>query len=244
MASRKKTSLERFFSLKQHMRRHGYKKLTKDFPDLKSLKKQKISGNTREYTLGSKASLSEHLEDLRKEFIGRSELEFYHAQLNVFLRRGIDVKTTFRHLKLLWELESIYLLENLNTRWLISAADSFIDHDCENSTKAFAFAAVCLVNTCKLYETERFLAQTREKYYTENSIKEIKNKRVPLFDGTSAFKLGTCDTLRNMKWRLDSMKQNSPCFLILKEIFNRLNSKETVYNRFAKYHTNKNTTWF
>ena len=107
--------------------------------------------------------------------------------------------------------------------------------------RAYAFSSLCLINTCKLYETERFLLNSEDENYLEAKISEINSKRIPLFDGTSAFKLGTCDTLRNMSWRLQSLYDNTPTLMILKELFRRINKHKTVYSRLANYHTNKNT---
>jgi hypothetical protein len=144
----------------------------------------------------------------------------------------------------LWENESDFLIENLNTRWLISAADSFIDHDANPLSRAYAFSAICLVNSCKLCETERFANDSETSKYKPDKLARLKKERIPLFDGTSAFTIGTCDTLRNMRWRLDALKEPLPCYRILREIFNRINNFETVYSRMSKQHTNKNTLWW
>ena len=144
----------------------------------------------------------------------------------------------------LWENESDFLIKSLNTRWLISAADSFIDHDTNPLSRTFAFSAICLVNSCKLCETERIVSNSENIKYEPDIIEKLKKERIPLFDGTSAFTIGTCDTLRNMRWRLDSIKSELPSFKILKEIFNRINSHNTVYKRMAEHHTNKNTIWW
>ena len=244
MATRKKTKFENLFSFKQIKRRLGYKDFKRESVDYIELKSTIIDTDETAYTHGSENDLKSHLANLRNEFNGKSELEYYHAELNVFLRRGIDPKETFRKLSHLWNHESNFLIENLNTRWLISAADSFIDHDTNPLSQAYAFSAVCLVNTCKLCETERFANNTENIEYALDKLAQLKKERIPLFDGTSAFAIGTCDTLRNMRWRLDSIKSDLPSSKILKEIFNRINQFDTVYNRMMTHHTNKNTIWW
>lgn len=244
MATRKKSKFENLFSFKQFKRRLGYKDLERDNANYKELKSAVIHTEKTEYTHGSENDLKSHLANLRNEFNGKSELEYYHAELNVFLRRGIDPKVTFSKLSNLWETESDFLIENLNTRWLISAADSFIDHDANPLSRAYAFSAICLVNSCKLCETERFASNSKNIEYDPNKLEQLKKERIPLFDGTSAFTIGACDTLRNMRWRLDALKEPLPCYQILREIFNRINNFETVYSRMSKQHTNKNTLWW
>ena len=244
MATRKKTKFENLFSFKQFKRRLGYKGLKRGSVDYKELKSAIIHTEKTKYTHGSEKNILPHMANLRNEFNGKAELEYYHAELNVFLRRGINPKETFKKLSNLWDNERDFLLKNLNTRWLISAADSFIDHDENPLSRAFAFSAVCLVNSCKLCETERFASNAQSYVYEPDKLERLREDRVALFDGTSAFTIGTCDTLRNMRWRLDSMKSELASFEILQEIFDRINSHDTVYKRMAKHHTNKNTIWW
>lgn len=244
MATRKKTKFENLFSFKQFKRRLGYKDLERANVDYKELKSAIIHTEKTEYTHGSENDIKSHLANLRNEFNEKTELEYYHAELNVFLRRGIDCKENFKKLSDLWENESDFLIRNLNTRWLISAADSFIDHDSNPLSRAFAFSAICLVNSCKLCETERFASNSENIEYDPVKLDQLKKERIPLFDGTSAFTIGTCDTLRNMRWRLDALKEPLPSYWILIEIFNRINKFETVYSRMSKQHTNKNTLWW
>lgn len=244
MATRKKTKFENLFSFKQFKRRLGHEILKKQDLDYHNLKSKIINTSKTEYTHGSENNIQSHISNLKNEFNGKTELEYYHAKLNVFLRRGIKTKETFKMFTDLWEHEADFLLKNLNSRWLISAADSYIDHDKNTLSRAFAFSAICLVNSCKLCETERFVNNSKTTEYDPDKLKRLKNERVALFDGTSAFAIGTCDTLRNMRWRLDSMKNELVSFKILQEIFYRINTHDTVYKRMADRHTNKNTLWW
>lgn len=244
MPTRKKTVFEKLFSFNQYRRRFGANDIAQKSINFDELKSKVVSTQKSSFTHGSKPNIKEHLNDLKNEFNGKSELEYYHAELNVLLRRDYKVKETFKKFSELWEKESSYLIENLNTRWLIAAADSYIDHDSNEQSRAYAFSAVCLVNTCKLYETERFATDTQKLEFKTNFLEELKSKRVALFDGTSAFAVGTCDTLRNMRWRLDELNSPLPSYQILKEIFLRINKSNTIYKRMAKHHINKNTIWW
>ncbi|NCG08491.1 MAG: hypothetical protein GWO81_02810 [Verrucomicrobia bacterium] len=208
------------------------------------MKLEIIDTGSESYTHGSDNDLQAHLDNLRKEFHGASELEYYHAKLNVLLRRGFKTKETFQKITELWEAEYEFLIEHLNTRWLISAADSFIDHHPDPLTRAYAFNAVTLINTCKIYESERFACNTQTTPPDPRLIEALQSGRTPFFDGTSAFVIGTDDTLRNMHWRLESLEEKIPTSLILKELFRRVNLHETAFKRMKDQHTRKNTVWW
>jgi hypothetical protein len=244
MPRRKKSAFERFFSIKQHRRRLGASKIALGGADFERMKCDFVDTDSQSYTHGSENDLPGHLNNLRKEFHGATELEYYHAKLNVLLRRGFQTEVTFRKFTELWEAEHDFLIEQLNTRWLISAADSFIDHHPDPLTRAYAFTAVTLINTCKVYESERFACKTQTTPPDPKKIKALQNERTPFFDGTSAFVIGTDDTLRNMHWRLDSLQENIPTSLILKELFRRVNTHETAFKRMKDQHTRKNTVWW
>jgi hypothetical protein len=47
-----------------------------------------------------------------------------------------------------------------------------------------------------------------------------------------------------MHWRLDSLQENIPTSLILKELFRRVNTHETAFKRMKDQHTRKNTVWW
>ena len=244
MPRRKKSAFERFLSFKQHRRRFGASKITAERADFDRMKHEVVDAECKSYTHGSENDLQAHLNNLRKEFHGATELEYYHAKLNVLLRRGFQAKESFRKFAELWENEYAFLIERLNTRWLISAVDSFIDHHPDPLTRAYAFSAVTLINTCKVYESERFACKTQTMPTDPKQIEMLQNERIPLFDGTSVFVIETDDTLRNMRWRLDSLPEAPPTSLILKELFHRVNIHETAYKRMKEKHTRKNTVWW
>lgn len=247
MAIRKKSKLENFFSLNQHRKRLGAIKVCRELNsvEISSLKGQKVNNDVSTYTHGADKNLSNHLQNLSAEFSGKSELLYYHAKLIVLIRREHKVQANLNKFNELWKIEGPFLLKNLNTRWLMSAADTFADHSEEPLVKALALSASLLVNTIKLQETERFIQSSHNATDEEEKVTILKNERVSLFDGTSAFAVGTDDTLRNMRWRLNSACQgNSMAGQILQEIFNRVQEHDTVYARFRKRHDRKKTAWW
>ncbi|MGB2271579.1 MAG: hypothetical protein ACPH15_01025, partial [Pseudomonadales bacterium] len=69
---RKKTKFEKWFSFSRHKRRFGAKKVMVNMngKDLLSLKNTIIDEEALQYTHGSEVSIEEHIENLKKEFVG------------------------------------------------------------------------------------------------------------------------------------------------------------------------------
>ena len=247
MPPRQKTKFEQWFSFSRHQRRTGASQALQALQgvDLQSLKQQIITGDSQQYTYGSAKDLQQHLTALRDEFVGLPALAHYHATLIVLLRRDVDAVKNYQRLKQLWLAERDFLLGCLNTRWLISACDSMIDHDDDPVLQALLMNAVVLINTIKLQETEAMLCQ--HDYVEDSKIREqLQQQRVALFDGTSAFAVGTDDSLRNMRWRLERTCGLHPLGQIVIEIFDRLQqeSNPNVYARFKQRHQRERTRWW
>lgn len=195
-------------------------------------------------TRGAEKSIEKHISNLRVEFSGQSELLFYHAKLIVLIRRGHAVGTTYKEFKKLWNEEAEFLRTSLNLRWLISAADTFCDHDPDPSVRSIALAASVMANTTKIYESERYLTDNASIRILPQKADEVKKQLVPLFDGMSCFTVGTDDTLRNMAWRIKALSKTKPVGLILGAIWDRHQSENTAFGRFRRVHERKSTEWW
>jgi hypothetical protein len=193
---------------------------------------------------GELTDLEKHMECLEKRFLGRSEILLYHALLNVKLRRGINTRDTLIRFRTLWTDYRSLLLSELNSRWLVSACDSIIDYFDEPEERITAMCGSLLVNTIKLYETERLAHGARDKHQTCLELSVQREDRSSLFDGVSAFQIGKGDMIKNMYTRANDIegyaKISAP---ILKELMHRVNQSETVYKRLRSVHTNKETLW-
>jgi len=209
MSRRDKTKFEKWFSLSRHKRRSGAIELSDQIAtDFSQQKQIIIDGSEVQYTHGSSNNLEEHFIALRDEFIGQSELCLTHAKIIVLIRRDFEAINHFAIFEQLWKEEKDYLLKNLNTRWLISAADTFADFSDDESVKGLSLACSCLLNTVKMQESERFITNAQSAVTDKEKLNRLDNEeRIPLFDGTSVFKFGTDDTLRNMRWRIDKAAQ-------------------------------------
>ena len=245
MPARQKSKFEQWFSFSRHQRRFGAEKVYAGDQQLEQLKQNMIQGERITYTYGSEKDLNAHIENLKAEFIGQSELNHYHASLIVLIRRDVDATQNYQKFKTLWLAEQQFLLKSLNTRWLISACDTFIDYDQDATLQAIMMNAVVLINTIKAQETEALMC---EHHYQENeAIKQkLQTERVALFDGTSALAVGTDDSLRNMRWRLDKVCGQHELGQIVIEIFDRLQQPENdnIYSRSKVRHTREKTRWW
>lgn len=243
---RDKSRFERWFSFSQHRRRDGAQELSDQIStDFSKQRQISIDGDGLRYTHGSSNDLDEHFEALKAEFVGNSELCYTHAKIIVLIRRDFEVKKHFKIFELLWQEERDYLLKNLNTRWLISATDTFADYSNNDAVRGLSVACSCLLNTVKMQESERFITNAQECTDDKEKISKLDNEeRSALFDGTSVFKFGTDDTLRNMRWRIDKAAKLNIAGEILLEIFKRLQEFDTIYKRSKDRHTRDKTGWW
>ncbi|MGM8871752.1 hypothetical protein ACS8E3_08700 [Psychrobacter sp. 2Y5] len=189
--------------------------------------------------------LTAHLENIKHQFIGQSELCFYHATLTILLRRGYKVTETFADFETLWVTETDYLLKNLSLRWIISATDTFVDHSPDPTRSAILMNAATLINTLKVYETQEFL-------YDDGSLKIInpvqKQKFIErdqsLYDGLTYFRIGNDDTLNNMRRRYKNFTKIDPlASQILLSIFDRLQYLDTAFALAKSLHSDSSIWW-
>ena len=246
MGRRNKNRFEKWFSLSRHKRRVGAQELSDQISmDFIKQKSQYIANGKTIYTHGSADKLEDHFKDLKKEFTGQSELCYTHAKIIVLIRRDFDAKKHFDIFEQLWIEEKDFLLKKLNTRWLLSAADTLADHSNNDAVKCLSITCACLLNTIKIQESERYITNANKCKDDKEKIAILDNEeRVALFDGTSAFKIGTDDTLRNMRWRIDKVAKINIAGEILLEVFLRLQKHDTVFKRTRTRHTREKTGWW
>ena len=240
--------MKNLLSFNRHRKRMGAGRLflvAESGAEIRLLKKQIVEGSDPIYNQGASRDLKDHFGNLRQEFAGESELLYYHAQLIVLIRREYKTRRTFNTFAQLWQKETDYLLENLNLRWLVSAADTFIDHAEDDATRALGLCTSLLFNTVKLYESEHMFSDYSGLNAMDNERKlQLRERRTDLFDGTAAFVIGTDDTLRNLRWRLDRLEKATPASRILLEVFRRMQERDTVFRRFRNMHNNPRTVWW
>lgn len=246
MGRREKKRIEKWFSLSRHRRRQGARKLSDQISmDFTKQKNTLIADGETIYTHGSANKLEDHFSALKNEFMGQSQLCYTHAKIIVLIRRDFDAKKHFDIFEQLWHEEKDFLLNKLNTRWLLAATDTMADYSNNDAVMGLSVACACLLNTIKIQETERYITNSQNCEIDKEKTSRLDNEeRIALFDGTSAFKVGTDDTLRNMRWRIDKVAKINIAGEILLEIFLRLQEYDTVFKRIRDKHTRKKTGWW
>lgn len=207
---------------------------------LAEMKARIVPGEAPVPPRGRLPDIGDHLAMLRLEFAGRSELEFYHVALMVLARRHIDPDDTARRIDALWRAEAAFLCARLNSRWLVSACDTFIDVAADPAERALAAAAMLFINTIKLYETERRLTGAVD--IATDTLRPPGGHE--LFDGLTRFNLGTGNMVANLQQRIQSVTAGAtPTAMILAELLRRANTHDTVFRRFRRLHTREDTAW-
>ena len=185
------------------------------------------------------ANLKEvHLPDklifLQQEFQGQPQLCLAHAALIVLIRRGQALAYALHCYFRLWDRHEALLLDRLSLRWLISAADTLVDHGRTPAERATAFAAVLFANTIKLYETERYFSLNIDPKAAD------LDGPPPRFDldGIKYFNVAKGDTVGNMFQRKARLVGDlGLAGKILDQVMMRANRIDTVYARFSALHT-------
>lgn len=240
---RKRSKFENFFSLNQHRKRWGGSKHVATPTDIAALKTNILDGSPVQ-TRGSEKSLDQHLQNLRTEFAGQSELLWHHAKLVVLIRRDVSTRKTYQEFRTLWDTEYEFLCSALNIRWLVSATDTFAEHDPDVATRSVAMMTSMLANLIKMQESERYIVNAKAAQVDPDRVAHLQENLVPLFEGMSCFTVGTDDTLRNMRWRLEPFFKQGPAGYILETVWTRLQKEDTVFNRFGALHHRKKTQWW
>jgi hypothetical protein len=203
--------------------------------DLERWRHRLVCGRRPGVPFGRRAELADQLEMLAEGFVGESVLLWVHAALNVALRRGLQPERNARRFLALWQGHADLLLEQLDARWLVSACDSFADVHPDPQQAALAASVSFLVNTVKLYETERQGspgAPPAPPFPAAVSFRE-------LFDGLTTFLPERGDMVANLVARLEAATaralQGSAPFPVVpalqRELVNRLLAHETVFQR-------------
>ncbi|UFS66034.1 hypothetical protein LO749_05595 [Paracoccus denitrificans] len=244
MVRRRKSRIERFFSLNQHRKRWGAWRHVAADPDLAAMRERIVEAGEPVQTRGSDKSLDRHLANLRCEFSGQPEILLHHATLIVLIRREVRLAESIGRFEALWTQEAEFLCRHLNLRWLISAADTLADHASDPQARAVAMMASLLGNTVKIGESDRYIRAAETLAPLPERIEGLQTDLVPLFGGMSVFTVGTDDTLRNMYWRLEPFFAAGPAGMILRTVYDRMQVNDTAFARLRALHRRDRTGWW
>ncbi|WP_201556107.1 hypothetical protein [Psychrobacter sp. 72-O-c] len=192
--------------------------------------------------------LEGHLNNLKHQMIGLSELYFYHNTLIILLRRKYKIDETFAELERLWAAESDYLLEYISIRWIVSACDTFIDYSKDIKRAAILMNVVTLMNTLRAYETKKFLqlpAEFESMPLSDDKTDILYRGDLPLYDGLTYFRIGTDDSLRNMRRRYEKFyKTDKLATTILLSVFERLQNNGSAFATLRQLHRDDWSKWW
>lgn len=180
--------------------------------------------------------LHSHFTNLQHEFLGQPLLCLYHAVLVVLLRRKFDSVNVFQAFEQLWQSEQDFLWHNLSLRWLVSSADTFVDFSPNPTRQAIFLNIPTLINTLKVYETKLDLL-TDNSLPNPDKVQAYQQKHLALYDGLRHFRLGTDDTLHNMRQRYEkfaNVDKFAADFLLT--VFDRLQTGDTAFALMRQYH--------
>lgn len=191
-------------------------------------------------------NLSVHLNKVKAEFINQPEICFYHATLIILLRRGYKLQETFKEFERLWEAESDFLLNSLSLRWIVSACDTFVDHSTDPLRSAILLNVATLVNTLKVYETQKYLCGLEDiKTTHQENINALYAEHLTLYNGLTYFRIGTDDTLRNMRERYEGFKKLDPlAATILLFVFDKTQALDTAFSLVKSLHKDEKSQWW
>ena len=168
--------------------------------------------------------LETHMDSLRPEFAGRPELTLHHARLCVKARRGLDPVDTIDEFLHLWQSQSDHLVQALNSRWLLSAVDTFADYGTPQQ-RAIAGMLTAYFNALKMAETEN---ATLHGIPARDALANAPEPDPEDFwDGIEGFRFHNGDMLRNLIERMDRIARDD---VALHAIFRTLVERAYEYN--------------
>ena len=165
-------------------------------------------------------------------------------------RKSTDLEIHLNNLKYqsLGDSESDYLLEHLSLRWIVSACDTFIDHSNNSLRAAILMNVITLMNTLRVHETKNFLqlsANAEPKPLLDEKTDILYAGDLPLYDGLTYFRIGTDDSLRNMRKRYNKFqKVDKLATTILLAVFEKLQNNQSAFATLRQLHRDDWSKWW
>jgi hypothetical protein len=191
-----------------------------------AMKDETVSLASRSDRLDSDDPLAAKFQELHHSFEGSSELCYFHAKTIVQIRRGIWLKNNLDIFFSMWAEEPEHLCEKLNSRWLLSALDTYADHGTPIE-RPTALMIVTFFNAIRLAESERF-----GEADLPAAGKGLPQPRQPLWDGIETYNFEKGDMLRNMIERMRHVvAEQRSLSMIMETMFSRAMHSDNVLSR-------------
>jgi hypothetical protein len=154
--------------------------------------------------------------------------------LIVQLRRQNNTDQHWPIFKQLIEDNLEQVCNGLDTRWLISIADTYSDYG-NPTEKRNALYISMIANFEKLWATNLLMYDLK---LNNERLKKLKNNEViPLWDGMYSFNINRGDMTRNLFGRLFELQKETPVLeKVLETVLQRMQKNETTLANLAKYH--------
>lgn len=165
------------------------------------------------------------------ELAGHSELALLHGLLVSHLRKHTYPDTAPALFLRLWAEEEDWLLDNLPTRWLISAVITFAEHGQSEADRNLAARMNMLFSVMKIFEAERcFSGQPPQEPFR---IKDRNKSALPM--GMKDFSVLKGDLEAHLLAPLWRDAKHAPAIgNLVRRLLTALNEDEgTVFRRFA-----------
>jgi hypothetical protein len=152
----------------------------------------------------------------------------------VNLRKGKDIDINWKEFSNLIEQNIDEVCKNLDTRWLVSICDTYVDYG-DPIRSRNAMLVVQIANFEKLWATNLLMYDIT---LNSEKLQKLKsNKIIPLWDGMYSFNINHGDLTNNLFGRMEDLLKETPVIeQIYKVIIQRIKENDTVLANLNKYH--------
>lgn len=125
------------------------------------------------------------------------------------LRNSVNVTLNYRAFDDLVTSNIQFILDNFNTKWLVSICDTYADFG-NSEEKRNALYVTWFVATLRLADTVMLMHNSQ---IDSIQVAKLKTCRIPLYDGLKTLHLDKQDTLLNISKRTQRNMQTTPILL-------------------------------
>ena len=153
------------------------------------------------------------------------------------LRRGVNPEESWIKFKSLVEKNIKQICESVDTRWLISICDTYIDYGNDIESRN-ALCIVTLINMEKLAQTNSLLF--KKEINTDNESVLKQGELIDLWDGVTSFNIICGDLTNNMILRFEKKLKSTPTlhFIFVTLMARLKKNKNSILANLNNYHGN------
>lgn len=154
--------------------------------------------------------------------------------LIVQLRRRNNPEQHWPVFKNLIESNLEQICSELDTRWLVSVADTYADYGTPVEKRNALYISM-IANFEKLWATNLLMYDLKLNKVRLEKLKN--NETIPLWDGMYSFNINRGDMTRNLFGRLFDFQKETPVLeKVLETVLERMQNNDTTLANLSKYH--------